>query len=131
MKLVTSCHDTAVEGIKYLFADLSLPCYDHAHVVSLVSSICVLGLLGMGLPAFIFFKTRKQVGAESKFHFFCGKFFLLISSELTCDTSVGYNLESCAWWEAAILCRKLLLQCVVVLVSDLFVQGVFFLFCKF
>ena len=73
LTIVTACHDTAVEGSTYLVADFSLSCFDYSHVVSLVSSICVLGLLGMGLPAFIFFKTRKLVDVESKFHFFCGK----------------------------------------------------------
>jgi hypothetical protein len=76
LTLVTACQDNAVEGIKYLVADFSLSCFDYSHVVSLVSSICALGLLGMGLPAFIFFKTRKVVDADSKFHFFCGKHLL-------------------------------------------------------
>jgi hypothetical protein len=53
--------------------------------------------------------------------------FLVSSTSLSSLSLVGYNLERCAWWEAAILCRKLLLQCVVVLVSDLFVQGTGFL----
>ena len=35
----------------------------------------------------------------------------------------GYKSEAYPWWEAVIMLRKLALQCIAVLFSDLFVQG--------
>ena len=35
----------------------------------------------------------------------------------------GYNSNLYPWWEAVIMLRKLALQCIAVLFSDLFMQG--------
>ena len=35
----------------------------------------------------------------------------------------GYKKKEYPWWEAVIMLRKLALQCISVLFSDLFVQG--------
>ena len=71
--VVTACHDPAVEGTRYLIADLSVPCFDVRHTLSLVSGACVMVLLGVGLPAFIWFNTTKLLEEKSKFGFLFGK----------------------------------------------------------
>lgn len=74
MSLVTACHPSAVEGVSYLAADFRVPCFDVVHISSLVLSSCVLVLLALGLPAFIFSKTRRLLQKKSKFDFLFGKY---------------------------------------------------------
>ena len=70
---MTACHP-AVEGTRYLVADLSVPCFDFKHTMSLVSGACVMILLGLGLPAFIWFKSGRLLEDKSKFGFLFSKF---------------------------------------------------------
>ena len=102
---VIPCHWPDVQGQRYLSADLSVHCYDGKHLAALVCSGAVLLGYALGLPALIFYllKEKKSLG---------GFQFLL----------EGYDVERCPWWEAVVMLRKLVLQGVSVLLSDVFVQ---------
>ena len=134
------CH-SPVEGVQYLSADLTLTCYDGKHWVALLCSTAVLVVYALGLPAFILVKLRPQkdpprqqqrvqqpvqgsdgvVGEarpegeeESRADDEDGGLLFLLE---------GYDRRLYPYWEAVIMLRKLALQCIAVLLSDVFVQG--------
>ena len=55
---VSLCHPRSVEGVQYLSADLTVPCYDGKHLLGLACSLAVLLLYALGLPVFILLKLR-------------------------------------------------------------------------
>ena len=101
-----------VKGAQYLLADLSVTCYEGKHTAASVCSLAVFVLFGLGEPFFVFFKLRPSTdtaGGES-------------TDPLRFLRS-GYDQDRYPWWEAVLMLRKLALQCIAVLLSDLFVQG--------
>ena len=52
------------------------------------------------------------------------------SADVLLSFSEGYKSDAYPWWEAVIMLRKLALQCIAVLFSDLFVQGGFLVFAS-
>lgn len=47
------CTDTAIDGVRYLQADLSVPCYTGQHAVAQGIAFIVLALVGLGFPVLL------------------------------------------------------------------------------
>ena len=104
------CHSPSVEGTHYLSADLTLTCYDGKHVVAMVCSTVVFVVFALGSPLFVFLKLRPFAGTTE-------------GVDPLRFMRSGYHPDRYPYWEAVIMLRKLALQCIAVLLSDLFVQG--------
>ena len=106
------CHSPSVEGTHYLSADLTLTCYDGKHVVAMVCSTVVFVVFALGSPLFVVLKLRPFAGAAD-----------VEGDDPLRFLRSGYHPDRYPYWEAVIMLRKLALQCIAVLLSDLFVQG--------
>jgi len=54
--------------------------------------------------------------------------FLILHSFAPCTSAVGFT-STCSWWEAVVMCKKLMLLLVSVFIEDPQLQGILSSFC--
>ncbi len=56
------CHDPPIDGIRYLSADLSVPCFSGTHLSTAAGAVTVLAGYALGFPAVVVavFRGRRR-----------------------------------------------------------------------
>lgn len=58
------CYETPIDGVTYLRADLSVPCYKGQHAIARIIAIATLLFIGAGFPAMLFVRTFRATAAH-------------------------------------------------------------------
>lgn len=58
------CYETPIDGVTYLRADLSVPCYTGQHAIARIIAMATLVFIGAGFPAMLFVRTFRATAAH-------------------------------------------------------------------